>query len=186
MKKRIFATLIAMPLLFSHMVRADEGMWMVKLLHKLDYGKLTEMGLKLSPEDIYNVNQSSLKDAIVVFGGGCTGEIISDKGLLLTNMHCGYSRIQSHTTVENDYLKNGFWAKSMEEELPNPGLSVRFLKRIEDVTEEINSQLSDEMTEQERSAKIREISKRLEKQAEEGNHYTATVRPFYSGNEFYL
>src|SRR6056297_3170414 len=185
--KRIFLLAIfSASVLLTNVAKADEGMWMVKLLHKLDYGKLTEKGLKLSPEDIYNVNESSLKDAIVVFGGGCTGEIISDKGLLLTNMHCGYSRIQSHTTVENDYLKNGFWAKSMEEELPNPGLSVRFLKRIEDVTDEINSQLSDEMTEQERSAKIREISKRLEKQAEEGNHYTATVRPFYSGNEFYL
>ena len=114
MKKRMIATLIAIPLLFSQMVRADEGMWMVNLLNKLNYGELTEMGLKLSPEDIYNINHSSLKDAIVIFGGGCTGEIISDRGLLLTNMHCGYGRIQAHTTVENDYLKNGFWAQSMD------------------------------------------------------------------------
>lgn len=186
MKKVLLILFLAVSFLYSPNTKADEGMWMVNLLNKLDYGKLTEMGLKLSPEDIYNVNESSLKDAIVVFGGGCTGEIISDKGLLLTNMHCGYSRIQSHTTVENDYLKNGFWAKSMEEELPNPGLSVRFLKRIEDVTDKINSQLTPEMTEQERGAKIREISKNLEKQAEEGTHYNASVRAFYSGNEFYM
>ncbi len=95
---------------------------MVNHLDKLNYGKLTKMGLNLTPDDIYNINESSLKNAVVVFGEGCTGEIISDKGLLLTNMRCGYGHIQSHTTVENDYLKNGFWAKSMDKELPNPGL----------------------------------------------------------------
>ena len=186
MKKRIFATLIAMPLLFSHMVRADEGMWMVNLLNKLNYGELTEMGLKLSPEDIYNINHSSLKDAIVIFGGGCTGEIISDKGLLLTNMHCGYGEIQAHSTVENDYLKNGFWAQSMDQELPNPGLQVRFLVRIEDVTDQVLDGLSPDMSETERQARIGMISKKLEKQAEEGTHYSATVRPFYEGNEYYM
>ena len=186
MKRLFLLAIISVSLLFSQVTKADEGMWMVNLLNKLDQGKLTEMGLKLSPEDIYNVNQSSLKDAIVVFGGGCTGEIISDKGLLLTNMHCGYDRIQSHSSVEHDYLKNGFWAKSMEEELPNPGLEVKFLKRIEDVTEEINSQLSDDMTEQERSARIKQISSQLEKEAVEGTHYSASVRPFYEGNEFYM
>jgi len=186
MKKLFIVSLIGFAMLFSKLTNADEGMWMVNLLHKLDQGKMTEMGLKLSPEDIYSVNNSSLKDAIVIFGGGCTGEIISDKGLLLTNMHCGYGRIQSHSSVENDYLKNGFWADSMDEELPNPGLKVRFLKRIEDVTEEINSQLNDEMTEQERSAKIRELSKQLEEKAVEGTHFNATVRAFYEGNEFYM
>jgi len=186
MKKQIITLLLIVAFILPKSLRSDEGMWMVNLLNKLNYGKLNEMGLKLSPEDIYSINQSSLKDAIVVFGGGCTGEIISDKGLLLTNMHCGYGQIQSHSTVENDYLKNGFWAKSMDEELPNPGLSVKFLKRIKDVTNKINSQLTPEMTEQERSAKIREISNKLIKQAEEGNHYDASVRPFYSGNEFYL
>jgi hypothetical protein len=177
---------MAAVLMFAHPAKADEGMWMVNLLNKLNQGELTNMGLRLSPEDIYSINQSSLKDAIVIFGGGCTGEIISDRGLLLTNMHCGYGRIQSHTTVENDYLKNGFWAKSMDEELANPGLTVRFLKRIEDVSPRINSQLSGDMTEQERQMKIRELGNALEEQAVEGTHYNATVRPFYEGNEFYL
>jgi hypothetical protein len=186
MRKVFIVTLIAFSFLLAKVVKADEGMWMVNLLHKLNQDKLTEMGLKLSPEDIYDVNNSSLKDAIVIFGGGCTGEIISDKGLLLTNMHCGYGRIQSHTTVENDYLKNGFWAKSMDEELSNPGLKVHFLRRIEDVTDKVNAQLNPEMTERERSKKIREISKELEKKAEEGNHYNASVSAFYGGNEFYM
>jgi hypothetical protein len=186
MKKAFVFVMITVTFLVSRNLRADEGMWMVNLLNKLNYGELSEMGLNLSPEDIYNINESSLKDAIVVFGGGCTGEVISDKGLLLTNMHCGYGRIQSHTTVENDYLKNGFWAKSMEEELANPGLEVKFLKRIEDVSNQINSQLTDEMTEKERYAKIRAVSETLEQQAEEGTHYDASVRSFYQGNEFYL
>ncbi|MGM0496445.1 MAG: S46 family peptidase [Bacteroidota bacterium] len=186
MKKIFLLAIFSASVLFTNIAKADEGMWMVNLLHKLDQGKMTEMGLKLSPEDIYSVNNSSLKDAIVIFGGGCTGEIISDKGLLLTNMHCGYGQIQSHSSVENDYLKNGFWANSMDEELPNPGLKVQFLKRIEDVSDKINSQLNADMTEQERSAKIKELSNQLEEEAVEGTHYNATVKPFYEGNEFYM
>lgn len=186
MKKLFIVSLIGFALLFSKLTNADEGMWMVNLLHKLNQDKLTEMGLKLSPEDIYNVNNSSLKDAIVIFGGGCTGEMISDKGLLLTNMHCGYGQIQSHSSVENDYLKEGFWAKSMDEELPNPELTVRFLKRVEDVTDRVNEHLDDDMTEDERNDKIKEIGKEIEAEAEEGTHYNATVRTFYEGNEFYL
>lgn len=186
MKKVLIISLLAVSFLLSNVVRADEGMWMVNLLHKLNQDKLTEMGLKLSPEDIYDINHASLKDAIVVFGGGCTGEIISDKGLLLTNMHCGYGQIQSHSSVEHDYLKDGFWAKSMEDELPNPSLEVKFLKRIEDVTEQINAQLTPDMTEQERAVKIRALSKKLEQQAVEGTHFDASVRAFYEGNEFYL
>ncbi len=186
MKKIFFITLVSISFLFPKTSQADEGMWMVNLLDKLNYGKLTKMGLNLTPDDIYNINESSLKDAVVVFGGGCTGEIISDKGLLLTNMHCGYGRIQSHTTVENDYLKNGFWAKSMDEELPNPDLEVKFLKRIEDVTEQMLSYLTPEMTEQERAQKIREFSKELVESETEGTHYDASVRAFYGGNEFYL
>src|SRR6056297_1846660 len=162
MKKRMIATLIAIPLLFSQTVRADEGMWMVNLLNKLNYGELTEMGLKLSPEDIYNINHSSLKDAIVIFGGGCTGEIISEKGLLLTNLHCGYGQVQSHSTVEHDYLKNGFWAKTQADELPNPGLSVKFLVRVDDVTNKVLNGITDEMTEQERAKMIYNNSLKIE------------------------
>jgi len=186
MKKLFIVSILAAMFMFPKLGQADEGMWMVNLLHKLNQDKLTEMGLKLSPEDIYDINNSSLKDAIVIFGGGCTGEIISDKGLLLTNMHCGYDNIQSHTTVENDYLKNGFWAKSMEEELPNPGLKVQFLKRVEDVTDQINGALSDGMNEKERADKIKELSRQLEKEATAGTHYNASVHSFYEGNEFYL
>ena len=185
--KRISSLIVLVLLLFGgRTVRSDEGMWMVNLLNKLNYGELTDMGLKLSPEDIYSANQSSLKDAIVVFGGGCTGEIISDKGLLLTNMHCGYNQVQSHSTMEQDYLKNGFWAKSMDQELPNPGLSVKFLRRIENVTDEINSKLTDDMSENRRNAVIHHLSRKLESEAVEDTHYEASVHPFYQGNQFYL
>jgi hypothetical protein len=186
MKKLTFAVLITIPLLFSHLTRADEGMWMVNLLKQLDYGELTEKGLKLDAQDIYSINRSSLKDAIVIFGGGCTGEMISGQGLLLTNMHCGYGRIQSHSTVENDYLKNGFWAQSMDDELPNPGLSVRFLKRIEDVTDQVLGRVDPGMSETERQQRIRQITNKLEEEAEEGTHHSATVRPFYEGNQYYM
>jgi hypothetical protein len=186
MNKRLLVFITVLFILGIYPSRGDEGMWMINLLNKMDYGKLTEMGLELSPEDIYSVNHSSLKDAVVVFGGGCTGEIISDKGLLLTNMHCGYDQIQSHSTMENDYLKKGFWAKSMDEELPNPGLKVKFLKRIEDVTEQINLRLSGGMSEGERKAVIRQISDRLENNAVKNTHYSASVESFYEGNQFYL
>ena len=185
--KRIYRIMIAICFLwFSGFTHADEGMWMVNLLNKLDQGQLTKMGLKLTAEEIYNVNQSSLKDAIVVFGGGCTGEIISDRGLLLTNMHCGYDEIQSHATIKKDYLRNGFWAQSMEEELPNPGLKVRFLVRIEDVTDKIHARLDEGISEMRRDMIIRQVSKELESTAVKGTHYDASVEKFYQGNQFYL
>ena len=135
--KRISAILLILIITIGSKLKADEGMWLLPLLEKLNMGKMTEMGLKLSADDIYNLNKTSIKDAIVIFGGGCTGEIVSSQGLILTNHHCGYSSIQSHSTVEHDYLSNGFWAKTKEEELPNPTLSVTFLIRIEDVTSQI-------------------------------------------------
>ena len=166
--------------------RADEGMWLPYLLNQVNMEKMQEMGLELSAEDIYDVNQSSLKDAIVIFGGGCTGEIISDQGLLLTNMHCGYRQVQSHTTVENDYLKNGFSAKELKDELPNPGLTVRFLIRVEDVSQQVNNFLTDEMSEEERYQKIDELAENLENEAVEGTHYNATFKSYYGGNQFYV
>ncbi len=172
--------------LFSTNMKADEGMWIPLLIDRFNYTDMQEMGLQLTPEEIYSINHSSLKDAIVIFGGGCTGEIISDEGLLLTNHHCGYGTIQSHSTVENDLLSDGFWAMSREEELPNPGLGVRFLVRIEDVGDKILAGLEEEMTETERSKKIREISREIESEATADNHYNATVRSFFRGNEFYL
>ncbi|MDE5606586.1 MAG: S46 family peptidase, partial [Bacteroidales bacterium] len=132
------------------------------------------------------VNHSSLKDAIVQFGEGCTGEIVSANGLLFTNHHCGFGQIQAHSTVEHDYLSEGFWAQSLEDELPNPGLTVKFLVRMEDVTEEVNAGLRTDMNEQERQDSIRAISARIKARAEEGTHYTAMVKSYFAGNEFYL
>jgi hypothetical protein len=161
-------------------------MWIPMLVDRLNYDDMQKLGLKLTAEEIYSINQSSLKDAIVQFGRGCTGEIVSDQGLLLTNHHCGYGQIQQHSSIEHDYLSYGFWAMSLEEELPNPGLTVRFLVRMEDVSSEVNSQLTSEMTEEERNAKIADISKTLTDKAVENTHYTSQVRSFFGGNEFYL
>ena len=184
--KKIISLLFSFLIIFSFLVKADEGMWLLPFLEKLNMGTMTKMGLKLTAEEIYSINQSSLKDAVVIFGRGCTAEIVSDQGLLLTNHHCGYGRIQAHSSVEHDYLKNGFWAMSKEEELPNPRLFVTFLVRIEDVSERINSELTDDMTEETRYNKIREISSQIEDEATEGNHYSARVQSFFGGNYFYL
>jgi len=184
--KKLFSLLISLILALNLSVKADEGMWMLPLLKKLNMGTMTELGLKLSAEEIYSINHSSIKDAIVIFGGGCTGEIVSDQGLLLTNHHCGYGRIQAHSSVEHNYLEDGFWAMSKEEELLNPGLGVTFLVKIEDVSEKINSALSDTMNEGERYRKIRDISGEIENAATEDNHYSARVQSFFGGNYFYL
>jgi hypothetical protein len=165
---------------------ADEGMWLPIFLKQLNEADMKAKGMKISADDIYSVNKSSLKDAVVLFGGGCTGEIISDKGLLLTNHHCGFSQIQSHSSVEKDYLKNGFWAYSQQEELACPGLTVTFIIRIEDVTSAIVSNLNNSMSPEAREQKIREISAKLESESITGSHYTASVKPFYNGNQFYL
>lgn len=167
-------------------VKADEGMWLPMLLQKLNIDDMQRLGVKLTAEEIYAVNHSSLKDAIVQFGEGCTGEIVSANGLLFTNHHCGYGQIQAHSSVEHDYLSEGFWAQSLEDELPNPGLTVKFLVRMEDVTAEVNAGLREDMSRQERNDSIRVISGRIKARAEEGTHYTAMVKPYFAGNEFYL
>jgi len=166
--------------------RADEGMWLLPLIEKLNIGTMTEMGLKLSAEDIYSLNNASLKDAVVIFGGGCTGEIVSPEGLLLTNHHCGYRQIQSHSTVEHDYLNEGFWAMSKDEELPNPGLSVTFLVRIEDVSARVLGKTNPGMTEAERRDAVSDEGSAIAAEATKNTHYRAMVRPFYSGNQYFL
>ncbi len=181
--KKLF-TLIFVALAFAG--RADEGMWLPLFIERLNYVDMQKEGLQLTAEEIYSINHSSLKDAIIQFGGGCTGEIISSKGLILTNHHCGYGAIQSHSTIEHDYLADGFWARTLDEELPNEGLTARFLVRIEDVTGRILKELNDQMTEKERNAKIAELSKVIQKEATEGTDYDARVAPFFNGNEFYL
>jgi len=184
--KKLTAIFISIALAFNMSAKADEGMWLLPLLEKLNIGTMTEMGLELTAEDIYSVNQSSLKDAIAIFGGGCTSEIVSPQGLLLTNHHCGYGIIQSHSSVEHDYLKDGFWAMSLDEEIASPGLSVTFLDYIEDVSDRINSLLNDEMDEQERSRIIREESGKIQDEVETGDFRSARVQDFFSGNNFYL
>ncbi|UCG27981.1 MAG: S46 family peptidase, partial [Bacteroidales bacterium] len=184
--KRLVSLLFSLILILNPSARADEGMWLPILIKQLNIKKMHEMGLNLSAEEIYSINRSSLKDAIPIFGGGCTSEIISDQGLLMTNLHCGYRQVQSHTTLENDYLKNGFWAMTRGEELPNPGLSVTFLIRMEDVTEKVLEGINDKMPEEERGQKIRSISAVIERDATDGTHYEAIVRSYYGGNQYYL
>ncbi len=165
---------------------ADEGMCLTIFLKHLNESEMKARVMKINAEYIYSVNSSSLKDAVVLFGGGCTGEIISNQGLLLTNHHCGFSQIQSHSSVEKNYLKNGFWAHTQQEELACPGLSVTFIIRIEDVTDKIVPHLTPSMQEAEREAKIKELSSRIEKSATEGTHYSASIKPFFNGNQFFL
>lgn len=165
----------------------DEGMWLPLLVKRLNYADMKKKGLKLTPEEIYDINNSSLKDAIVALGGGfCTAEVISKEGLLLTNHHCAYDAVQSHSTVEKDYLTNGFWAYTKGQELPNEGLTAWMLVRVEDVSSRILAELKDEMTEAERAGKVRELSNKIRQEAENGTGYTAQVKDFYNGNEYYL
>lgn len=180
------ATTVAFCCSFVFSAHAKEGMWLPYLLKQLNEGEMQSMGMKLSAEDIYSVNKSSLKDAVLIFGGGCTGELISNQGLLLTNHHCGYGEIQSHSSVEHDYLTDGFWAMSKEEELPNPGLTATFIVSMKDVTDLVQDSLSKDMSEDQRNVVIKRISKRITSKAEEGTHHDAEVRPFYNGNQFVL
>ncbi|MEI6048164.1 MAG: S46 family peptidase [Bacteroidota bacterium] len=184
--KKLFAILVILVISFGFKVKADEGMWLLPLIEKLNMGKMTELGLKLSPEDIYSLNKASVKDAIVIFGGGCTGEIVSSQGLILTNHHCGYGSIQAHSSVEHDYLQDGFWAMSKDEELSNSTLSVTFLIGIEDVTDQVLANVKQGMSETERSTAINDARSGIEKKASEGNNYRAQVGSFYGGNYFYL
>jgi hypothetical protein len=164
---------------------AKEGMWIPLLLEKYNLAEMQEMGFELTAQDIYDINNASMKDAVVVFGGGCTGEMISPEGLLITNHHCGYRQIQSHSSVENDYLTNGFWATSRDEELPNPGLTVRFLEYMEDVTDKVLYGTVVMETE-EREKKIKQNTDRLEKRASEEGKYMTQVKPLFYGNQYYL
>lgn len=166
--------------------KADEGMWIPMLLKKYNIEQMQAMGFKLTADDIYSVNQACLKDAVVIFGRGCTGELISDQGLLITNHHCGYGQIQYHSSVENDYLTNGFWAMSKEEELVNPGLTVTFLKRMEDVTAKVMQGVTDDMSDEDKGEKISENIKATKDEAVKDTHYQAVLKPFFNGNQYFL
>jgi hypothetical protein len=185
---------ISIFILFSAFsMRADEGMWLPMLVERLNYVDMQKMGLHLTAEEIYSVNNSSMKDAIVGLGNGsqpggffCTAEVVSDQGLLFTNHHCGYDVIQKHSSIEHDYLTDGFWAMSKEEELPNEDLSATFFIRMEDVTDSIIPFLSDTMSNSARSAKVKEITTRLKKNADPDKKFYVNVTSFFNGNEYYL
>ena len=180
---------IALALLLSVITtqsRADEGMWLPLFIQRLNYVDMQKEGLHLTAEEIYSINHSSLKDAIIMFGGGCTGEIVSPNGLIFTNHHCGYGSIQSHSTVDHDYLSDGFWATRYEEELPTPGLTARFLVSIQDVTGAVLAGVKDNMTEAERLEKIKANSKNIEFTNTKGTQYDARTVSFFNGNEYYL
>ena len=186
MKKTLFLALIISAVFY---VRADEGMWLLTMLGKIQ-PQMQQKGLKLTSEQIYNVNAASLKDAIVSMGGFCTGEIVSDKSLMLTNHHCGYGQIQAHSTVTNDYLEDGFWAQNFEEELPNPGLFVRFLIKMDDVTEKVLKGITDKTKDSERDEIIKKNSEQIEKEAiaqfPSNKGFEAMVRSFLDENQYIL
>lgn len=186
MIKKIISTFLVFNFVFAISLKADEGMWLPLLLKQLNESDMQKNGLKLSAEDIYSINKSSLKDAIVHFGGGCTAEIISDKGLMLTNHHCGYGQIQAHSTVQNDLLTNGFWAMDQSQELKNPGLTATFIIRMEDVTARVFANISDTLSDVAREKKINEAIVEIQNAAVKGTHYGAYIRPFYYGNEYYM
>ncbi len=166
-------------------MKADEGMWLMMLVKRLNGVDLQKKGLHLTAEEIYSVNKSSLKDAIVQFGGGCTAEIVSDQGLLFTNHHCGYGNIAALSTPAKDYLTNGYWAMKKSEELPAQGLSVRFLVRMDDVSQRINAKLNNNMTADERRAVLEAEYKAIQTENSENGKYTVVVKDFFNGNEFY-
>src|SRR6478672_8916306 len=149
-------------------LRADEGMWLPFLLEKLNEKQMRSLGMKITARDIYNINAGSLKDAIVSFGGFCTGEVVSSKGLLMTNHHCGFDAIQNHSTIDHNYIQDGFWARNYAEEIPNDKLFVTFIIRIEDVSKLVMKGVSPSMKESERQSvidkNISEIRKAVKKE----------------------
>lgn len=184
-KRIILAALLIQFALVQCFATPDEGMWLPMYLKRI-HPEMQKMGLKLSPDELYNINNSSLKDAVVWFGGYCTGEVISPDGLILTNHHCGFESIQTHSTPEKDYLKNGFWAMNRQQEIPTPGLFVSFLVRMEDVTARVLSKLNDQMTETERQQAAAAELKAIEKEATKDTKYNAQAKEFFNGNEYYL
>ncbi len=183
--KQINILLITITIFLTSFSRADEGMWFLMNIERLNHRDMQKMGLQLTTEEIYSINHSSLKDAIVQFNGGCTAELISKEGLVLTNHHCGFDAIAELSTPEKDLLTDGYWAASRKEELKPASLYVRFFVRMDDVSKRILSKLNDKMTEDERSKAITAEIAVIEKENNEGGKYTVSVRSFFQGNEFY-
>ncbi len=185
MKKRIASLVFIFFFGLLQIARADEGMWLLYLLGDKVYNNMVKKGLKLSKAQLYSLNSPSVKDAIVIFGTGCTGEIVSGQGLIFTNHHCGYDAIASASTIEHNYLQNGFWAKTRNEEIPAKGLTVQFLIRIDDVTGQVEEALKG-LTGEERVTKLKEVSAAIALKTAEGNHYEGRVMSFFKGNQFLL
>ncbi len=183
MRKNLLFTVLLV--VFALFAKADGGMW-IPLFLSQNESEMQQLGFRLTADDIYSINHSSMKDAIVLFGGGCTAELISPKGLLLTNHHCGYSYVQSHSTMENNYLKDGFWAKSMDQEIPMEGLTVTFLVYMSDVTDQVLKGVDNQMKESERQQKIEENMRNTINDAIKGTDYKAIIKPFYYGNQYFM
>ena len=185
--KKSYVVLLVFVFFLQLNARADEGMWLPSLVGKLNIQKMNLMGCKLTAEQIYSINQSSLKDAVVALDrGSCTAEIVSADGLLLTNHHCGFGEIQAHSSVEHDYLQNGFWAMKREDELSNPGKTVTFLIRMEDVTDKVLKNVTDSMDNTTRFTKVREEAAKIEQEAKGETGYETRVRSFFESNKYYL
>ena len=185
MKMNLKGAILAIILFMGSFVRADEGMWFLMFIERLNYRDMQKMGLQLTPEEIYSINNHSLKDAIVQFNGGCTAEVISKDGLLLTNHHCGYDAIAELSTPQANYLKNGFWAANKSEEIKPKSLFVRFFVRMDDCSKRILAKVNNSMSEAEREKAIAEEIAVIEKENNEGGKYVVSVRSFFQGNEFY-
>ena len=165
---------------------AKEGMWIPSLLQKYNIEEMAKMGFKLSAEDVYSVNHASMKDAVVLFGGGCTGGVISADGLLITNHHCGFGQILEHSSVEHDYLTNGFWAMNKSEELTNPGLTVQFLVKMEDVSDKMLKNITDPMNQTARRDTLIKNSEKIKKAYLSGTGYSADIKPIFNGNQYFI
>lgn len=181
---KLLSTLLA--LLVINVSQATEGMWVPTMIKQLVADDMQAMGMKVSADDLYRINESSIKDAVVHFNGGCTSVLVSESGLLLTNHHCGYSRIQYHSSLENNYLEDGFWAGSFEEELVNEGMTATIIQEIRDVTEAVLKDVSDEMSEAKRAALVKTNSDALVQKIKDEGTYSAYVRTFYHGNQYLL
>ena len=182
----LFVIAIAFSVGLKAQTPPDEGMWLPMFVKNYNYADMQRLGLKLTAEQMYSINNSSLKDAVVQLGNFCTGEIISEEGLMITNHHCGYGSIADHSSEAHDYLKYGFWAKTREEELPNEGLTVTFLVRMDDVTKTVLAEVTDTMKKAERTKKINAAIDKLKKGNSEDGRYTVVIKPFYEGNEYYM
>lgn len=183
--KKIILSLIIGIMLIPTSVKADEGMWFLMFIERLNHRDMQKMGLQLTAEEIYSINHHSLKDAIVQFNGGCTAEVISKDGLVLTNHHCGYDAVAELSTADKNYLKDGYWAADKKAEMKPSSLYVRFFVRMDDVSKRILSKVNDKMTEAEREKAVNQEIALIEKENNEGGKYTVSVRPFFQGNEYY-